>query len=173
MKRLTGSIALALVALVLLVAPASAGRQWCMQDPVVLLNGRAVQIFVAIPEEFVPAVNGPVSVRITVPGSVEREVIYLDEGFNGYGEDVRFQTTGAPVAADGSFDVRIQVHVPVSGRGLVGLDLPAGGVPVQVTVVTNGELTWEGSLPVVINGETTVAEGGNRLHVDVTVQGDN
>lgn len=174
MKRLTGSVTLALVALVLLVAPASAGREWCAKDPVVSLNGTAVQILVAVPAEYVPAVNGAIDVRIATPSGVASDVVFLDAGFNGYGETVRFQSSGGAVAADGSFDVGIRARVPVNQRTLRELGLPNGAVPVQVTVITNGELTWEGDLPAVADGETTVVEGSsNGTQVTVTVQGSN
>ena len=174
MKRLAGSMTLALVALVLLVAPVSAGRQWCAKDPVVSLNGTAVQILVAVPEEYLPAVNGPIDVRIALPNEVAREVVFLDAGFNGHGETVSFQTAGGTVAADGSFDVGLRVRVPVDEQTLRDLGLLGGGVPVQVTVITNGDLTWPAGLPVVVDGATTVVEGtSNGTRVDVTVQGSN
>jgi hypothetical protein len=174
MKRLTGSITLAFVALALLVAPASAGREWCAKDPVVSLNGTAVQILVAVPNEYVPAVDGPIDVRIALPAGVEAEIVFSDAGFNGYGETVSFQATDASVAADGSFDVGIRTRVPANQQTLHDLGLPNGGVPVQVTVITNGDLTWPDDLPVVVDGETTVVEGnGNGTRVDVTVHSSN
>lgn len=174
MKRLTGSVTFALVALALLVAPASAGREWCAKDPVVSLNGTVVQILVAVPDAYVPAVNGAIDVRIAVPSGVETDVVFLDAGFNGHGETVNFQTSDGAVAADGSFDAGIQARVPVNQRTLRELGLPNGAVPLQVTVITNGELTWDGSLPVVVDGETTVVEGSsNGTSVSVNVQGSN
>jgi hypothetical protein len=174
MKRLTGSIALAFVAILLLIAPVSAGRQWCARDPVIALNGIAVQILVAVPEEYAPAVNGPIDVRVWLPDSVEHEVIFLDAGFNGHGEVVRFQPTGAPVAADGSFDIRVRVSVPLDTPALAGADLVGGAVPLQLTIVTNGGLTWENSLPQVQGGETLVVEGiSNGTSAVLTVTGSN
>jgi hypothetical protein len=174
MKRLAGSVTLALVALVLLVAPVSAGRQWCAKDPVVSLNGTAVQILVAVPEEYVPAVNGAIDVRVAAPSSVASDVVFLDAGFNGYSETVSFQSSGGAVAADGSFEAGIRARVPVNQQTLREFGLPNGAIPVQVTVITNGELTWQGDLPVVVDGETTVVDGSsNGTQVTVTVQGSN
>jgi hypothetical protein len=161
MKRLTGSIALAVIALVLLVAPVSAGRQWCAKDPVVALNGTVVQILVAVPEEYVPAVNGPIDVRVAAPSGVETSIVFLDAGFNGHGETVSFQSAGGSVAADGSFTTTIRASVPVNQQKLRSLGLPNGAIPVQVTVITNGELTWSDDLPEVVDGETTVVEGSS------------
>ena len=160
MKRLAGSVTFALVALVMLVAPVSAGREWCAKDPIVTLNGSVAQILVAVPEEYVPAVNGPIDVRVTLPRAVVAEVTFLDSGFNGHGETVAFQPTGASVATDGSFVAGIRASVPVDQQVLRDLSLPGGTVPVQVTVITNGK--------------TTVVEGHNNgTTVDVTVQGSN
>jgi hypothetical protein len=169
MKRIVTSLTLALVALGLLAGTVGAGREWCYKDPVVTFNGTAVQVLVAVPEEYVPAVNGAIDVDFAVPAGVTHQIDFLDNGFNGYGEAVSFQTLpGAMVAADGSFDVNLRVIVPVSAGG------PDGTIPVQVTVVTNGELTWQGSLPAVVNGDTAVVEGdSNGTYATVTVYGTN
>ncbi len=174
MKRLTGSVTLALVALVLFAVPAAAGREWCAKDPVVMLDGTAVQILVAVPVEYVAAVNGPIDVQITLPRNVESEIVFLDAGFNGYGETVRFRSAGVAVATDGSFDIRIRAQVPMDLKVLRDLGLSIGGVPLQITIITNGELTWDNGLPSVVNGETTIVEG-NALatFADVKVRGSN
>lgn len=174
MKRLIGSMTFALIALVLFAPSAAAGREWCAKDPVVTLNGTAVQILVAVPAEYIAAVSGPIHVQIAVPSGVQTEVIYLDAGFNNHGESVRFRTTDAVVAADGSFDVRIRAHVPVNLLTLRHLGLPIGGIPLQVTVVTNGDLAWDNGLPSVLNGETTIVEGSSiATFANVTVRGSN
>ena len=61
LRRLTVPLFLALA---LLVQPAAAGRLWCKADPVVSLDQRLVSISVAIPAEFLLAVNGPTSITI-------------------------------------------------------------------------------------------------------------
>jgi len=169
MKRFVGSLTLALVAVALFVLPATAGRQWCYVDPVVTLNGTAVQILVAVPEEYVPAVTGAIDFEISVPEGVSHEVDFLDAGFNGYGETVSIQTlSGATVAQDGSFEISIRAQVPVDAS------VPDGVIPVQVVVITNGDLTWSGGIPWVVNGEETVVEGNSSAtYVNVTVQGSN
>ena len=174
MKRLTGSLLLALLALLLLAAPVSAGRHWCAKDPVVALNGTAVQILVAVPAEYEATVSGPIDVLIRVPKGVEHEILFLDEGFNGYGEAVHVDAMGGAVATDGSFDVRVRVSVPVDRQLLRERGLPGGPVPLQVTVVTNGPLAWDGGLPAVVGGETLVVEGHSAgTQLALTVQGSN
>ena len=75
------------------------------------------------------------------------------------------------VEVDGSFTATIRVSVPVSQQMLRTLSLPNGAVPVQVTVVTNGNLVWENELPAVADGDVTVVEGsGNGTAVTVVVR---
>jgi hypothetical protein len=57
--RLLGGAALAIPAGFRLIQPVSAGRAWCRMDPDVLLEGTFVRVDVAVPEEYVPLVNGP------------------------------------------------------------------------------------------------------------------
>jgi hypothetical protein len=125
---------IAFCAILLLVSPAVAGRSWCMKDPIVRLNGVEVQIWVAIPEEFVPAVNGPIAVFVRTPHGVVQETVLLDDGFNGYSEVVTYGTHAGTVADDGSFDADITVAVPVDLRIVRGMR-NAREIPVQVTLV--------------------------------------
>src|SRR5688500_9921147 len=60
----------ALVLALVAVAPAQAGRRWCESDPVFLIAGRQVNVVVAIQEEHVPAVTGPIAVTLSVPPDV-------------------------------------------------------------------------------------------------------
>jgi hypothetical protein len=110
-----------------------AGKIWCAKDPIVRLNGQDVQIWVAIPEEYVPYVNGAVRVNILTPNDVTREVIFLDEGFNGYGEEVRFGDLAAGVAEDGSFPAQVRVKVPLDKHAL-GRQVKRKDVPLQLTI---------------------------------------
>jgi hypothetical protein len=79
-----------IVATLVLAVPASAGRGWCRADPIVTVDGTPVQIWVAIPEEWEPYVNDKIKVKIKAPKHLDREVIFLDEGFNGHGEEVKW-----------------------------------------------------------------------------------
>jgi hypothetical protein len=143
-RRTLLAFTLGMLALLILAAPVAAGRRWCAKDPIVELNGIPVQMWVAIPEEYVPYVNGPIDMTISVPAEVQREITFLDEGFNGYGEVVRFKDLGywgllsgyrpAKVAADGSFDVEVRTTVPVNKNLLFNL-LMKRTIPLQLTIV--------------------------------------
>ena len=155
MRRFTLSLTLGLLALLVLATPALAGRTWCAKDPIISLNDTPVQMWVAIPDEYVKYVNGPIRMTIYTPASVDREVVFLDEGFNGYGERVEWadltSTTDsglvggllggllggsqpAQVAADGSFDVMVSATVPVNKNLLFNL-LKTRTIPLRLTIV--------------------------------------
>jgi hypothetical protein len=120
---------LALLALAL-PAPARAEVEWCKKDPVVRLNGTELQIWVAIPAQYQPLVNGPVQVEVGTPKGVRRELVYTDSGFNGYGEAVTFGDIKGSIKA-GAFPTEIRVRVPIDGSRLA----PGEVVPVQVEII--------------------------------------
>ena len=135
MRRLVTALLLQVLVLALLVAPAQAGVKWCDDDPIVRLNGTLVQILVAVPEEYVPLVNGKVSVEIQTPKGTKREVVYTEDGFNGYGETVSFSDLKGARSSWGKIPVQVIVRVPVNRSTLAdGED-----VPVRVRVIEQGE----------------------------------
>jgi hypothetical protein len=138
-KRLSAATILGLLALLVLTIPAGAfGVSWCRADPIVRLNGTEVQIWVAVPAEYAPLVNGPIDVRIKTPRQVSEELILTDAGFNGHGETVTFSDMPGKVRR-GAFDTLVEVRVPIDAR-----DLPFGTVvPVRVEVIpANGETLY-------------------------------
>lgn len=163
MRRLFVTFILIVVLAILSAAPVAAGRRWCARDPLVGLNGAPVQILIAVPEEYLPAINGPVVVKIQSPAATSRAVLFTDEGFNGYGEIVKFSDlTDATVAADGSFDVTVSARVPVDLNVLQALGRRNKRIPFQIQVTANGELqTTESGTPTMLSGDTWVAEGTN------------
>lgn len=126
----------ALLAILVLALPAQAGVQWCQSDPIVTLDGTRYQILVAVPEEYVPWVNGPIDVEVMTPEQTVYELVFTDAGFNGHGEVVRF--TGL----DPDNQYRFRITVPIDESAL------ADGVqvPVQVLVIV------ENDDPLVIEG---------------------
>lgn len=167
MRRLLMSASLGVLAILLLVAPVAAARTWCMRDPIVTLNGKPVQIWVGLDVSHIPAVNGPVEVKIYHPAEVSGELIFLDMGFNGYGESLKFSPmTDLKQYKDGSFEIIVTVTVPVDKDVLVKRGIKSKTIPLRIEVETNGELisyTTEAGTTAwdVINGDESVVEQTN------------
>ncbi|MEX2314822.1 MAG: hypothetical protein WD628_03825 [Thermomicrobiales bacterium] len=168
MRRTTTAVMLAMTAMLVFALPASATRNWCMRDPIVELNGSTVQIWVAIPEEYERYVNGPIRVTILTPTSVDRELVFVDEGFNGYGEKITWADLKqcallllckpVKVAKDGSFDVEVSAVVPINKNLLFNL-LGASSIPLQLTIVLDDGTT------------ETIEMTNNGARVSIRVQG--
>jgi hypothetical protein len=129
-RRLSLAILISLLALLVATVPTLAGVTWCRADPIVKLNNEVVQIWVAVPQEYAAKVTGPIDVTIMVPGSVSKDVLLLDAGFNGYGERVSFVSSGA-VLPGGSFYMTVVAKVPMKGTWQ--------SVPVQMEIIHDNQ----------------------------------
>jgi hypothetical protein len=130
-KRLSAACILGLLALLVLTVPAGAyGVTWCRADPIVKLNGEEVQIWVAVPAEYTARVTGPIDVTINVPGTVSTKVLFLDAGFNGYGERVTFTSSGSTMPG-GTFYMSVVARVPMNGT--------LETIPVQMEIIHDGQ----------------------------------
>ena len=135
MRRSLLCLGLVIIATLVLASPASAGRSWCARDPIVSLNGHPVQVWVAIPEEYVPLVNGPIEVEFRTPKGMTRSVVMPDDGFNGYGEVVTFsEDLTSTINEQGDFTVQVRVSVPIDEAGADG-SFNMHGIPTQVTII--------------------------------------
>ena len=126
-RKLTAALLLGLLAVILTTVPTLAGVTWCRADPIVELNGRQVQLWVDVPQEYASKVTGPIQVEISTPSAVSRQVILTDSGFNGYGEQVTFTTSGGSLLPGGSFYMTFVIRVPMQGTWKQ--------IPVQIEVV--------------------------------------
>ena len=115
-----------LLAALVLSTPAGAALRLCKADPIVGLNGQRVQVLVAIPEEYVPLVNNPTRVEIKTPQQVTRELLFLDSGFNGMGEDFSFSDIGDGYGTSTGYMIWTKVTVPITTSDIV---------PIQVEVI--------------------------------------
>jgi hypothetical protein len=137
MTRFARSLLLVLVAFTLAATPAMAGRAWCARDPIVRINGAEVQVWVAIPADVEPLVNGPIEMLVKSPAGATREIVFTDEGFNGHGEVVTFRDSPQAVADNGTFTVNIRVIVPVDQAELVAVT-GRKKLPVRLTIIDGG-----------------------------------
>lgn len=139
MRRSIFCLSLAVLATLLVASPASAGRRWCARDPIVALNGNVVQVWVAIPEEYVSLVNGPIDVQFETPAGMTRTVVLTDGGYNGHGEVISFSDDAhSTIDSNGDFRVRIWVAVPIDERQ-ADTSRTARKFPLQITVIDDSE----------------------------------
>ena len=140
-RRWIVSGSMALLAVIVFSGSMLAGG-WCRADPIVEIDGEEIQVWVAIPNAFQPAVNGPINVMFAQPWDAETEVTFVDAGFNGHGETVQFVNAGTR-NSDGSMNVGVWVQVPIDASML-----PYGvyEVPVRLEIVTaDGTMFVHGS----------------------------
>jgi hypothetical protein len=130
MRRLTATL-VAFLSLFLFAMPASAGWEWCESDRVLLLNGTRVQVLVAIPQDQLSRVTGPVTIVVSTPERARRSTVSTDAGFNGHGERVEFADLNDGTGGRGGpFTALIAVQVPVAA---------GAPVPVRVAVVPEND----------------------------------
>lgn len=151
MKRYFLPTLFALMGALILALPVAAGVQWCETDPIVTLNGDQYQILVAVPQEYVSRVNGPIEVDVKTPEQTVAQLVFTDAGFNGYGEVVRF--TGL----DPNNQYQFRIKVPIDDSGL------ADGVKVPVQVIVN----VANENPRVVEGTS----GGTTVTIVITTNG--
>lgn len=151
-RRLVSSAAvLLLVLLVTLFAasPTLAGRNWCRRDPLFVISGPTqVNVEVAVPEGKQSEVNGPVEVTLYVPRRVIAEVVFTDEGFNGFGEVVQVVEDPALTVSRNAIPLIVQAAVPAKQKVSVALFItPASGRPGNATSRTNRVVIARASVP--------------------------
>jgi len=141
---ITGAV-FALIALAIVVAPAGAGRSWCRTDPIVRLGDTEYQLIVAIPHENVPQVDGALLFEISSPVGTEQELLFVDSGYNGYGEEVTFSEQASKgthlftlgVQQTGK-DFQVMVEVYVDGKLVSKAMGTSRGMQIPLPVVNTG-----------------------------------
>ncbi len=131
MRRLAVTTIVPLALILALTLPAQARVTWCRSDPIVQLDGVPVAILVDIPQQYLHLVNGAVRVKVRTPKNVQRDTVFTDGGFNGYGESVEFTDLSAEPNQDKRFPSTIEVSIPVEQSPAINQT----NVPVQVTVI--------------------------------------
>ncbi len=134
MCRRAAFVLIPFLAVTFLVQSVAAGRLWCKADPVVSLDSRLVGITVAIPVDYLLMVNGPVEIDVKTPGSVDRQVVINDTGFNGHGTVITF-SDGSGTVKENVFAIDVRVRIPVDTSQLADDE----SVPVEVTVMPDND----------------------------------
>jgi hypothetical protein len=137
LRRFAIAPLIALLALLIVAAPASAGVAWCSRDPVLKVNGQVVDVLVSSYTGMTASANGPLRLTVTVPSGVSASVIASDNGF-GYGYTISVKTSTTLKASSTSIPVRVEVYAPAKDSTLpVKVDItprstgPVHGVSVQ------------------------------------------
>jgi hypothetical protein len=138
-----------MVAVVLTVQAAVAGRGWCRTDPVVLLDGEVADIWVASTVEAFTAVTGPTRIVVTVPVGTSTTLVLSDLGF-GRGYDVSFAESAALARSAAALPAWIAVFVPADA------DLPVLVEFVPRIVGILAPASAEGSTNAWVTLETTL-----------------
>ncbi len=74
MRRSLVALSLAFVLSLWAGGMALAGTQWCVVDPVIVVNGRSSDVQVAFDQANVPSLSGPVAFRFHVPSDSRASV---------------------------------------------------------------------------------------------------
>lgn len=123
-RRFVGAAALGVLALLLLVVPASAGVLWCRTDPVVEVNGFRANVYVSTESSYLSTVNGPVRLDVHVPVGATARLIQTDSGF-GQGYTIRFIEDARLHSGKGFVEMIASVYVGSSSSNM----------PVKVDIV--------------------------------------
>lgn len=140
------SVLIPLVAVLFLALPAQAALKWCKTDPIVRLDGVEYQLIVAVPEENVHQVNGPLHFEVYSPKGSTQELLFTDAGYNGHGETVKMKTHKSKkthkfflkVPRTGK-DFPVQLQVFENGQLIQTLQGKTGGIWVKVAVQEAGD----------------------------------
>jgi hypothetical protein len=99
-------------ALWLAVSPVEAGRRWCHKDPIFMVAGVTVSVDVAVYDDQQNLVTGAVVVKLLVPPGTKAELVFVDDGFNGFGEKVTIVTDKRLRKVSHGIQIRVDVHIP-------------------------------------------------------------
>jgi hypothetical protein len=133
-RPLCSTLVLLAFTFALTVQGAAAGRGWCRTDPIVSIDDRLADVFVAAPPEALLLVTGPNQIVVTVPVGVRASLVIADVGF-GKGDVVSFRESSRLRRTKTGIQVVIRVYVPATdptmpvrvefARGIVGILAPA------------------------------------------------
>lgn len=130
---------------------AVAGRVWCRTDPVLLIDGRLVNITVAGPLTAILQVTGPTKIEVLVPKGVNAKVLISDLGFGrGYETTVREANNLSQTKRHN--EIHVRAYVPARNSSMPVLLETAPGLlrllrPVQSEGTANSWVTMTVQVP--------------------------
>lgn len=118
---------LIVLALAITVQGAAAGRVWCRTDPVLLIDGRLVDISVSGPLLAPLMVTGPTKLEVLVPRGVDADVLISDLGF-GRGYDITVKEVKHLKQTRWHTEIEVRVYVPANDDSMAILVETAPGL---------------------------------------------
>lgn len=100
------------------VRGAGASWRWCATDPLVSIDGRLGDIFLASDLSLHATASGPSIIRIAIPRSSTGEVVASDLGFGLKGYDIAFATDASLKATPSHTPISIAVYSPSTDPSL-------------------------------------------------------
>ena len=116
MRRFSVSLLLGMLALLLVSAPASAGRAWCRTDPIMIINGNIADLFISSSLLAPFQVTGPTQVVVTLPQGVSILAI-PDLGFL-HGEKITVKHSDDLQVTQKGIELMFDVYVPAKSTAL-------------------------------------------------------
>ena len=110
-RNVLRSLALAGAAVVVGRGDADAARVWCRTDPVFMIDGQVVDVWVASDVAMKTAAVGPTIIVMTVPPGMAAQCIAKDRGF-GYGYSISIVPSGMLEKTATSTPITVSVTVP-------------------------------------------------------------
>lgn len=111
------TVVLAVFALAMTIQSAAAGMGWCRTDPLLLVDGQAVDVVVSGPLDAPLEVTGPTKIEVQVPKGVDAELIISDLGF-GYGYDITIVETKKLKQKAFYNEVVVRTYVPANDSSM-------------------------------------------------------
>lgn len=102
-------------------SPAGAGAGWCRSDPIMLIQGNIVDIFVTGPLLAPLQVTGPNQIVVRTPPGIDSTLLLAGPGF-GRGEKVTTETAHHLKVHDDEFEVEVRVYVPARSNIDIGVE---------------------------------------------------
>jgi len=96
----------------------SAARRWCNMDPIVSIDGKLADIFLASDLKLLLTATGPSIIKIGLPSGSTGKVILSDLGFGLKGYSISFHTDLSLKSTTDHTQLAISVYVPSSDPSL-------------------------------------------------------
>lgn len=129
----------------------NAGVGWCRTDPIMLIDGNIVDIFVTGPLLTPLYVTGPNHIVISVPREIDAHLVLAGPGF-GRGEKVTVEKRSDLKVHGDSFEVEVKAYVPARKNIDIGVEFAPNVVgvlfPDRATGKANEWVTLRTTLPV-------------------------